>query len=140
MTDQACNISISHKDISCIDCHDDTVDLKTAHSSVSLDDQPASVSELKLVKVSDGTCLECHVSWNDLASKTTSFTLLSDVNGTIVNPHAILTNYNGEGNHDGIGCANCHKMHSSERYVDSAQKKCQSCHHDGVYECYTCHE
>lgn len=36
-------------------------------------------------------------------------------------------------------CMSCHKMHSDKSVEKVAADKCTDCHHENVYECYTCH-
>ena len=86
----------------------------------------------------EATCLTdvCHGSYEALAEKTASSTILTDNDGTTVNPHDMPVNED----HETIDCGSCHDMHASDDIAKTAQKACQSCHHMGTYECYTCHE
>lgn len=77
-----------------------------------------------------------HANMTRLIEATADSTVLTDSNGTVVNPHDLPA----VKDHDGIECATCHKIHDPEPDAPKvASKKCLTCHHDGVYECYTCH-
>lgn len=72
-----------------------------------------------------------------LAAATASSEVLTDAEGTVVNPHDVPVNKS----HDALVCIDCHKLHDAEPDpAKTAGKKCVSCHHDNVYECYTCHD
>ena len=80
--------------------------------------------------------LDGHGSQEDLAAKTEACAILTDANGTVVNPHALPENED----HTTIDCGSCHSMHSDDTIEDTAKKACKGCHHMDVYECNTCHE
>ena len=61
--------------------------------------------------------------------------VLTDMNGTIVNPHALPES----ADHAEVSCVSCHQMHAAGSIEKKAQRACASCHHADVYECYTCH-
>ena len=83
----------------------------------------------------DMDCMACH-SVEDIKAATEDSTVLTDVNGTVVNPHDLPA----VEDHAGIECASCHKSHEvTESTEKSAKRTCASCHHADVYECYTCH-
>lgn len=71
-----------------------------------------------------------------LISATAACTVLTDENGTTVNPHDLPA----VEDHASITCVTCHKGHSSDTIEESAVKACALCHHENVFECYTCHE
>lgn len=126
----------NHAALACIDCHGDVDGLSSVHEGVAYGDKVAK--RLKSTEVDESTCLTqaCHGSYESLAEKTASSTVLTDSNGTTENPHALPENED----HETIDCGSCHDMHASDGIADTAQKACQGCHHMGVYECNTCHE
>lgn len=71
-----------------------------------------------------------------LISATAACTVLTDENGTTVNPHDLPA----VEDHASITCVTCHKGHSDDTIEESAVKACALCHHENVFECYTCHE
>lgn len=70
------------------------------------------------------------------ATATADVTVLTDENGTTVNPHDLPVNKS----HDTIVCATCHTMHDDAPLEETAAEACTKCHHDNVYECFTCHD
>ncbi len=71
-----------------------------------------------------------------LIAATADSVVLTDSEGTVVNPHDLPDSTN----HNKIVCVDCHKIHDTEAdLAKTASKKCTSCHHENVYECYTCH-
>lgn len=135
MTDGNCPAA-NHAAQSCIDCHTDIDGLTSVHDGVAYGDKTAK--RLKKTVVDEATCLTdvCHGSYEALAEKTASSTILTDNGGTTVNPHDMPVNED----HETIDCGSCHDMHASDDIAKTAQKACQSCHHMGTYECYSCHE
>jgi len=129
LNDSTCAAS-AHSDETCIDCHDDLSRLTTLHKGVS---GPRSSTTLRKTNVTEGACLSCHDSWEELALKTLDCTLIADHNGTVINPHA----YPETGDHAIISCVSCHDIHVVQRPQISI---CISCHHEEVFECFTCHE
>jgi Zn finger protein HypA/HybF involved in hydrogenase expression len=72
----------------------------------------------------------------DLPVLTSAVTVLTDSEGTTVNPHELPTNEK----HADITCSSCHKMHNSISDIPKkAKATCATCHHKDVYECGTCH-
>lgn len=126
----------NHAAIGCTTCHSDTDALATAHADVQYGDKTAK--RLKVTQIDDTTCFNstCHGSMEELAQKTEACAILTDKNGTVVNPHAMPENED----HDTIDCGSCHSMHSDASIEDTAQKACKGCHHMDVYECNTCHD
>lgn len=134
MSDSSCLAGLgSHASMDCLTCHEYNSDLEKAHEKVSVGDTPRK--NLKRTEVDESACVTCHDE-TGLVEKTASATVLTDSKGTTVNPHALPEN----DGHAEIACADCHKMHAGG--ADAAQdatNKCLSCHHDGVFECGTCH-
>lgn len=84
---------------------------------------------------SDADCASCH-DLDDIREATKDSAVLTDVNGTVVNPHDLPE----VAEHAEVVCAGCHKTHEvTESTAKSAARACASCHHADVYECYTCH-
>lgn len=125
-----------HASFSCVDCHADTSTLEYIHEGKSADDKVSN--RLKKTEVTEATCEACHGSYADLAVKTIDCVALTDSEGTIVNPHEAKEL--GPEEHGDMTCASCHAEHDGDAVDEAAQKFCISCHHDGVYECYTCHQ
>lgn len=126
----------NHAALDCTTCHSDTGALATAHADVQYGDKTAK--RLKTTQIDDTACFNsaCHGSMEELAQKTEACAVLTDKNGTVVNPHAMPENED----HDTIDCGSCHSMHSDASIEDTAQKACKGCHHMDVYECNTCHD
>ena len=82
----------------------------------------------------DMDCTTCH-NLDDVKAATEDSVVLTDENGTVVNPHAIPD----AKEHKDISCQSCHKMHAESKPASLAPTLCQDCHHEDVYECYTCH-
>lgn len=117
----------------CTTCHVDTDGkLTVVHADYATGKQPIKLSK---TTVSSDVCTSCH-NVEDLKVKTTSVTLLADLNGTTVNPHDLPAT---ENHVSSITCASCHEVHSVKLLDETASKRCLSCHHTGVYECGTCH-
>jgi hypothetical protein len=134
-TDASSDASL-HAALSCVGCHDNTDKLSKMHEDATTASRMPT--RLKQTTVTEETCVECH-ALDTAHTEATAAKMLIDANGTKANPHdlpATETNSHGQ-----IICSDCHEMHSSaaERR-EKATKLCQSCHHAGVYECYTCHE
>lgn len=131
----------------CVDCHvDNGGALAQAHEGYA-DPKARLPKKLKDTSVSEETCLSsgCH-SLDGITAATASSTVLTDSNGTVVNPHEILVDEVHVANSKAdLACSSCHKMHAEkgmapEATAEAAQKKCTGCHHQNVYECGTCHE
>ena len=135
LTDASCQVSASHGDLSCTTCHVDNNGLQEAHTDVTFSDTDGA-SKLKETAVDKEVCLGCHES--DYSSEATSeVTVLTDVNGTTVNPHALPSTTQHDAD---FSYSNCHTMHDDKSVEDEAKAYCKSCHHKEVYECNTCHE
>lgn len=122
-----------HAALACTDCHTDTETLAQAHEGAT--STAAKLAALSATGVSDELCLSCH-DRETLVAATQDCAMLTDLNGTVVNPHDIPD----VADHAEVTCVRCHEMHGEtsdmERTVD---RVCASCHHAEVYECYTCH-
>jgi cytochrome c553 len=122
-----------HSDQACVSCHsDNTGKLTSAHDNYATAKLP---TKLKRTEIDETACLSCHDK-EELKDRTCTSTVLTDVNGTVVNPHAIPDSPS----HENVLCSDCHKMHSEKPRADVARKLCENCHHKNVYECLTCHQ
>ena len=126
----------AHADLPCATCHTDSAALANAHEEATAGAKMPT--KLKETAVDQAVCQTsgCHSeSLKGLAAKTADSTVLTDSEGTVVNPHEVptLTDSHIEAS---LSCVACHPMHQEQ---DAAQK-CGSCHHMDVYECNTCHE
>lgn len=124
----------AHEELSCNECHTDSSALTAVHEEVALTDTNKA-TRLKQTSVSKSVCLECHEA-DYSAERTEGIAILTDSEGTTVNPH----DFPNLESHEEITCSNCHTMHADEAIDVTASKFCLSCHHHDVYECYTCHE
>ena len=125
----------NHASMDCTTCHNDEAGLSAAHAN-NFDSKAASrVAVLSKTSIDPETCFTCHGSMEELAEKTADCIVLTDNNGTVVNPHALPEGHFG----DKVDCSSCHKMHSATDTATSASNSCIGCHHDSVYECGTCH-
>lgn len=118
--------------LTCASCHEDNGKLANAHKNMN---SGKKATRLKKTTVSQELCLGCH-NIEDLAQATADSTVLTDDNGTVINPHNIP-----EGSEHGtLTCTDCHKVHEQEKTLaQTAKTACTSCHHAGVFECNTCH-
>lgn len=121
-----------HGAFGCASCHSDAK-LPDLHENATADSKMPK--KLKKTDVSEELCLGCHGSSEELAGLTEGCTLLTDDNGTVVNPHALPD----VPDHDPIECTDCHAVHNGKTVEETAPAKCLSCHHENVYECGTCH-
>lgn len=132
-SDTACTAAM-HANMECASCHKVDDKLTSMHEGVTSDDKQPK--RLKKTAVSDDLCLTCHVSYEELATKTADYKDLVDAEGTIVNPHALPETEK----HNGRVCGDCHKMHESgQDMAKNSMQYCRSCHHEDVFECNTCH-
>lgn len=132
-TDSACDASL-HATMTCINCHTDETQLAKMHEGATTADR--APTRLKKTGIDKEGCLSCHTQ-ADIAQTSAASTILTDVNGLTVNPHDIPDTPS----HTEITCSDCHEMHSdASGRTEDAQKLCRSCHHQDVYECYTCHQ
>lgn len=130
-SDSAC-LASKHEASSCESCHGSADNLASAHEGASADaTMPKKLS--KDNAVGEDACLSCHGTWEDLAAKSAEVTVLTDADGTVVNPHAM----DRTGDHAVITCTSCHSVHEAQA---DQKELCLSCHHEDVFECRTCHE
>ncbi|MFQ8867464.1 MULTISPECIES: hypothetical protein [Eggerthella] len=118
--------------MACSQCHADVAALSAAHEGATA--EKAAKAVLKTTTVDVATCESCH-SQDEVEVVTAGVTVLTDMNGTIVNPHALPES----ADHAEVSCVSCHQMHAAGSIEKKAQRACASCHHADVYECYTCH-
>lgn len=124
-----------HKEVTCLQCHADEATLATVHEGKTATD--ALPKRLKQTNVEDAICFSCHYGDRDaLIAATESTAVLTDSEGTSRNPH----DPQGIAEHEDLACADCHAMHDTKGLEDRAMAVCESCHHEGVFACYTCHE
>ncbi len=132
LDDEACAASLhTALGLGCTDCHADDA-LIDIHDKM----KPNAKAPTKLKKsaLSVETCATCHPS-EALVEATVDSSALTDSEGTVVNPHDIPD----VKEHKNISCQSCHKMHAESKPASLAPTLCQDCHHEDVYECYTCH-
>ncbi len=132
--DASCPAS-QHADMKdqCMSCHDDP-NMERAHSKVEIGDTKKKAT-LKRTAVTRESCTtSCH-DQAELTEKGAAATVLTDKNGLTVNPHELPAHEE----HEGITCASCHKLHTSDSPEEAAPAVCLNCHHANVYECNTCH-
>lgn len=116
----------------CTTCHSEERTLSLVHKKTDGKKPPTS---LKRTKVADEVCLTCHDDAKKLINATAS-KQIEDEKGIKANPHDLPSN----DSHDGVRCANCHKLHEANPGTSKeALGTCLSCHHAGVFECGTCH-
>ncbi|WP_148206714.1 cytochrome c3 family protein [Desulfitobacterium hafniense] len=121
----------AHADMGCLACHKDTDGLATVHEAAK-SSNPGTIKKLKN-PITNEVCLSCHGSYAALAEQTKNSIVLTDEDGTVVNPHAIPVNKKHDPNPK---CTDCHKIHTGS----DPQAYCYTCHHTKTFECYTCHE
>ncbi len=122
-----------HQSVSCLNCHNEG-SLADAHGQEVAVEQ-IELKRLKMTNVDEALCLSCHDA-GALKEATATSSALSDETGRVVNPHDLPEN----SDHADLTCLDCHSMHSESDSVDLAASTCLDCHHQGVFECYTCHE
>ncbi len=126
-------LSSLHATETCQICPSDEAGLESAHEGATAD---ASNAKLRKTKVDVTKCASCHDT-NELKEVTGSLTVLTDEKGTTVNPHDIPA----IDSHTSVTCVSCHGFHVSDYDTTvGATETCLSCHHEDVYECYTCHD
>lgn len=130
--DATCAAS-QHEGTACAVCHADASTLASAHEGATA--EKAAKAVLKSTAVDAATCESCH-ALDEVAAATADVEVLTDTNGTVVNPHALPES----ADHAEVTCTSCHQTHVSGATIEKkAQRVCASCHHADVYECYTCH-
>lgn len=126
---------VSNSSMPCNACHNQNDALATVHEGKTVENKVST--RLKETEVDSALCLSCHVE-DELSGLTAGVTVLTDFNGTTVNPHQLASS----DSHDKITCSDCHKMHQPIADIpENAQTSCIRCHHAGVYDkCSTCHD
>lgn len=132
LEDKECAASLHGAlDLTCVSCHMDDA-LIDVHEKASA---TAKVpKKLKKTAVAVEVCASCHDA-EGLAEITADSEVLTDDEGTVVNPHDLPD----VKDHAQIGCGDCHRLHASKSAASVADALCLSCHHEDVYECGTCH-
>ena len=126
-------IHVMHADASCISCHADEATLSTVHENATPDRVMPNQLKTSMVTCQSSGCHD--LTDEEMLDLTKDVTELTDIEGTMVNPHEVIGLTPG---HSEITCSSCHVMHGSTTDVYAAET-CISCHHAGVYECNTCH-
>lgn len=127
-------IHVQKTQATCVTCHADESGLSKVHEDATATDKMPK--KLKATSVDAETCQAagCHdLSKDEMLALTADVVDLTDSQGTQVNPHDVMGRTEG---HAEILCSDCHNMHTSEV---KAADTCVACHHQGVYECNTCH-
>lgn len=93
---------------------------------------------LKKTTIDTTACFSsgCHGSQEDLAAKTEACAILTDANGTVVNPPRPARERRSYDHR----LRQLSQQASDDTIEDTAKKACKGCHHMDVYECNTCHE
>ena len=120
----------------CATCHTDEAALKTAHANATPELAAKRATKLRKTTIDVDVCLSCHGLLESLAEKIAGLTLLTDFEGTTVNPHDLPVN----SDHETIDCSGCHKVHEVTPAEKAAPDLCLNCHHASVYACHTCHD
>jgi len=120
--------------ITCVSCHDDERALGAVHKNVTASSAVTTFPMKTVVRQQACQQSGCHdVSSEEYINQGANYTQLVDINGTRVNPHEVMGLSEG---HSKTTCSSCHAMHAAEI---KAYETCVPCHHQGVYECNTCH-
>lgn len=136
--DGAC-LASQHKDVACVTCHTDEPAMETVHEGATADGKMPK--RLKKTEVANDSCLSCHFGTvEELAAQTPDIPKVVDTEGTEVNPHAALAMEQHTSGGKQLECGSCHKMHEDSTAEEESDLACQSCHHAGVFTCYTCHD
>lgn len=137
-TSAAC-LASAHQDILCVSCHDNQASMAEVHEGKTVGDKVPN--KLKQTEVGGTTCLSCHYeTLENLAIATPDIPDAIDDNKTTINPHEAMLMPQHQTEEDRILCGDCHKMHKDKTAEKAMSLACTSCHHAGVFECYTCHE
>ncbi len=76
----------NHAAVTCVTCHNDEAAMEKSHDGKTADSKMPK--KLKRSKIDETACASCH-SAEDLKAATADLTVLTDGNGTTVNPHDI---------------------------------------------------
>lgn len=129
-------VAVVHEDQgnTCISCHADEVELADVHDGAAIDAKMPI--RLKSTKIADELCLSCH-DQGELAVLTQPSVVLTDKEGTVVNPHDVPVSTS----HASVTCASCHQVHKPGADLSkTALAACTGCHHEKVFACGTCHD
>lgn len=124
------HLASKHAEVPCILCHQNEAKLSIAHTDMTKTPSQTWLNS----PIDNTTCFTCHIDWQNLAGLTTTSQALVDTNGLVVNPHAIPATASHNQN---PYCFVCHEMHLDAK---PANEYCLGCHHQGVFECNTCHK
>jgi hypothetical protein len=122
------------EELACISCHTDEAKLTDIHKDATAN--PNTKAWMKFTQVPTESCTTAGCHDNDEAERiaaTAELTMFTDLNGRTVNPHDMPKT---EGHLKDVTCSDCHKGHTKS----TPEAMCKGCHHDNVYECYTCHD
>ena len=128
LTDSSCQVSTSHANLQCVQCHTDENGLAAAHDGVTLADTKGA-KKLSKTSVEQDACVSCHADAGAPGAAASS-TALTDDQGTTVNPHDLPQS----ASHDTLTCGSCHTMHDEKPLEETAAAACTQCHHQNVYE------
>jgi hypothetical protein len=121
--------------VECVTCHTagESELAKVHEGTTATDTMPA---RLRVTKVADDACLSCHEK-GEVVTLTQASTVLTDDEGTVVNPHEPPDN----SSHVNIRCTNCHQQHKPrEEIAKNSMATCTLCHHERVFTCDdSCH-
>lgn len=134
LTDSTCQIAANHAGLECVQCHADDDELVAVHDGLALAETKGA-KKLSRTEVNEDACVACHADAGTSEAAVNSVALTDD-RGTIVNPHDLPESES----HDTLTCGSCHAMHDKKPLEETASEACAQCHHQDVYECYTCHE
>lgn len=135
LEDTSCLVSThGARGVTCTTCHSDAEGLTSVHGETP--DASKLPKRLKKTKVENSTCIGCHGDWEELPTE--GIEPVADKNGVAVQPHEAWDL--NEDHQAQITCVKCHGMHEGTSAAQEAQSFCISCHHQGVFQCGTCHE
>ena len=130
--DTVAGIHVMHEGATCASCHADEAALKQVHANATADRVMPTQLKSTMVSCQSSGCHD--LSKDEMLALTADVTELTDIEGTMVNPHDVIGLTPG---HSEITCNSCHVMHDGTEVL--AAETCVSCHHAGVYTCNTCH-
>lgn len=153
----------------CATCHDDgDGKLTKAHAKYLTSTKTPTRLSKSTVAVETCTTAGCHTI-DDLIEQTAESAVLTDEKGTEVNAHAMLLSETHEtAKITCASCHTMHSGYADDQeetdastetadaakplesaddetsaahaaIVENSMKACETCHHEGVFECYTCH-
>lgn len=125
-----------HAASTCFDCHADEAALTKVHENA--DAPPTKPSRNSYTMASQDTCITnaCHISYEELAALTADSKALVDIEGVVINPHAVPAS----SGHliDSKECYNCHTIHTKK---PPDGQYCRDCHHTNYFSsCSQCHD